>query len=199
MRGVLSERWSDLRYRLRALLDRDALERELDEELRFHLERETEKLAAAGVPPSCFQLEVTETVFLGRGAEYVETALKALSRAGVRIALDDFGTGYSSLYHLRELKFDKLKIDRSYVDAITMSDERAKLADAIIKLGTSLGLFTTAEGIETDASLDWLSDQGCHFGQGYLFGHAMPKAEMDVVLSAGGDAVGPTDGLALAS
>jgi EAL domain-containing protein (putative c-di-GMP-specific phosphodiesterase class I) len=101
----------------------------------------------------------------------------------VRIALDDFGTGYSSLYHLRELKFDKLKIDRSYVDAITMSDERAKLVDAIIKLGSSLGLATTAEGIETDASVTWLSDQGCDYGQGYLFGRAMPKAEMDDLLA----------------
>ena len=69
-----------------------------------------------------------------------------------------------------------------------MSDERAKLVDAIIKLGTSLGLSTTAEGIETDASLHWLSDQGCHFGQGYLFGRAMPKDEIDAILNSASEA-----------
>jgi EAL domain-containing protein (putative c-di-GMP-specific phosphodiesterase class I) len=84
---------------------------------------------------------------------------------------------------LRELKFDKLKIDRSYVDSVTMSAERAKLVDAIIKLGASLGLVTTAEGIETEDSSSWLSDQGCAFGQGYLFGKPMPKEEIDRVIA----------------
>jgi diguanylate cyclase (GGDEF)-like protein len=155
-------------------------------------------LTETGFPPQRLEVEITESALI-QDLEATRATLLSLRQLGVRIALDDFGTGYSSLYHLRELKFDKLKIDRSYVDAITMSDERAKLVDAIIKLGTSLGLSTTAEGIETDASLDWLSDQGCHFGQGYLFGHAMPKAEMDVVLSAKADEAGPTEDLALAS
>lgn len=140
-------------------------------------------LTETGFPPQRLEVEITESALI-QDLEATRTTLLSLRELGVRIALDDFGTGYSSLYHLRELKFDKLKIDRSYVDAITMSDERAKLVDAIIKLGASLGLSTTAEGIETDASLDWLSEQGCHFGQGYLFGHAMPKAEMDGVLAA---------------
>ena len=139
-------------------------------------------LTETGFPPQRLEVEITESALI-QDLEATRATLLSLRQLGVRIALDDFGTGYSSLYHLRELKFDKLKIDRSYVDAITMSDERAKLVDAIIKLGTSLGLTTTAEGIETDASLDWLSDQGCHFGQGYLFGHAMPKSEMDDILS----------------
>ncbi|MCJ2066856.1 EAL domain-containing protein [Methylobacterium sp. J-088] len=138
-------------------------------------------LTETGFPPQRLEVEITESALI-QDLEATRATLLSLRQLGVRIALDDFGTGYSSLYHLRELKFDKLKIDRSYVDAITMSDERAKLVDAIIKLGTSLGLTTTAEGIETDASLDWLSDQGCHFGQGYLFGRAMPKSEMDDIL-----------------
>jgi diguanylate cyclase (GGDEF)-like protein len=148
-------------------------------------------LTETGFPPQRLEVEITESALI-QDLEATRATLLSLRELGVRIALDDFGTGYSSLYHLRELKFDKLKIDRSYVDAITMSDERAKLVDAIIKLGTSLGLSTTAEGIETDASLDWLSDQGCHFGQGYLFGHAMPKAEMDDVLAAAEPAVPAT-------
>ncbi|WP_091721198.1 putative bifunctional diguanylate cyclase/phosphodiesterase [Methylobacterium phyllostachyos] len=144
-------------------------------------------LTETGFPPQRLEVEITESALI-QDLEATRATLLSLRELGVRIALDDFGTGYSSLYHLRELKFDKLKIDRSYVDAITMSDERAKLVDAIIKLGTSLGLTTTAEGIETDASLDWLSDQGCHFGQGYLFGRAMPKSEMDDILCPANEA-----------
>ena len=158
-------------------------------------------LTETGFPPGRLEVEITESALI-QDLEATRATLLSLRQLGVRIALDDFGTGYSSLYHLRELKFDKLKIDRSYVDAITMSDERAKLVDAIIKLGTSLGLSTTAEGIETDASLDWLSDQGCHFGQGYLFGRAMPKAEIDDILGLDGAARRrpiPIDGLAQAS
>jgi len=139
-------------------------------------------LTETGFPPGRLEVEITESALI-QDLEATRATLTSLQRLGVRIALDDFGTGYSSLYHLRELKFDKLKIDRSYVDAITMSDERAKLVDAIIKLGSSLGLATTAEGIETDASVDWLSDQGCNFGQCYLFGRAMPKFEMYGILS----------------
>ncbi|WP_375453603.1 putative bifunctional diguanylate cyclase/phosphodiesterase [uncultured Methylobacterium sp.] len=131
-------------------------------------------LTETGFAPSRLEVEITETALV-QDLEAARDTLTALQSVGVRIALDDFGTGYSSLYHLRELKFDKLKIDRTYVDTITVSAERAKLVDAIIKLGASLGLVTTAEGIETDASVDWLSDQGCDYGQGYLFGAPMPK------------------------
>jgi diguanylate cyclase (GGDEF)-like protein len=139
-------------------------------------------LVETGFPPHRLEVEITESALV-QDLEVTRKTLTSLQNLGVRIALDDFGTGYSSLYHLRELKFDKLKIDRSYVDSVTMSDERAKLVDAIIKLGSSLGLVTTAEGIETEASSDWLSDQGCEFGQGYLFGKPMPKKEMDTVIA----------------
>ena len=140
-------------------------------------------LVETGFPPHRLEVEITESALV-HDLEATRKTLTSLQNLGVRIALDDFGTGYSSLYHLRELKFDKLKIDRSYVDSVTMSDERAKLVDAIIKLGSSLGLVTTAEGIETEASSTWLSDQGCEFGQGYLFGKPMPKSEMDQVIAA---------------
>lgn len=128
-------------------------------------------------------MEIVESALV-QDLEAARATLASLQNLGVRIALDDFGTGYSSLYHLRELKFDKLKIDRSYVDTITMSEERAKLVDAIINLGLSLGLVTMAEGIETDASVDWLSSQGCNFGHGYLFGKLMPKEEVQRMLQA---------------
>ncbi|GJD56063.1 putative bifunctional diguanylate cyclase/phosphodiesterase [Methylobacterium dankookense] len=143
-------------------------------------------LTETGLSPRRLEVEITETALV-QDLEAARTTLTSLQNLGVRIALDDFGTGYSSLYHLRELKFDKLKIDRSYVDTITMSEERAKLVDAIIKLSASLGLVTTAEGIETDASVDWLSGQGCDFGQGYLFGAPMPKEALTALLQAPSD------------
>ena len=82
------------------------------------------------------------------------------------------------------MKFNKLKIDRSYVTNLKQGSERAKLVDAIIQLGASLSLQTTAEGIETDTNLEWLSDQGCHFAQGYYFGRPMTKEAADVFLDA---------------
>lgn len=150
---------------------------------RWLCERILAILTETGFSPNRLEVEITETALV-QDLEAARTALTSLQHLGVRIALDDFGTGYSSLYHLRELKFDKLKIDRTYVDTITMSAERAKLVDAIIKLGASLGLVTTAEGIETHASVDWLSDQGCDYGQGYLFGAPMPKAAITALIEA---------------
>lgn len=146
-------------------------------------------LTETGFPPSRLEVEITESALV-HDIEAAREILTSLRKLGVRIALDDFGTGYSSLYHLRELKFDKLKIDRSYVDAITMSDERATLVDAIIKLGESLGLVTTAEGIESDASLDWLAGQGCSFGQGFLFGAPMTKGDFEKLIVSGPGQVG---------
>ena len=103
----------------------------------------------------------------------------------MKIALDDFGTGYSSLYHLRELSFDKLKIDRSYVRSLnTMSNERAKLVDAIIQLGASLGLQTTAEGIEIGGEPGLAVRPGLQFRSGLPLRRAMPKDEMDDILAA---------------
>ncbi|GJD97982.1 EAL domain-containing protein [Methylobacterium iners] len=139
-------------------------------------------LIETGFPPHRFEVEITESA-LTHNLEATRKTLTSLQNLGVRIALDYFGMGYSSLYHLRELKFDERKIDRSYVDSVTISDGRAKFVDAIIKLGSSLGLVTTAEGIEAEASSTWLADQGCEFGQGYLFGNPMPKGGMDRVIA----------------
>jgi diguanylate cyclase (GGDEF)-like protein len=139
-------------------------------------------LAETGFAPSRLEVEITETALIN-DLEAARSTLTSLQNSGVKIALDDFGTGYSSLYHLRELRFNKLKIDRSYVSSLKQGSERAKLVDAIIQLGASLSLQTTAEGIETSSSLDWLSEQGCNFGQGYLFGAPMPKDATDRFLT----------------
>jgi EAL domain-containing protein (putative c-di-GMP-specific phosphodiesterase class I) len=146
-------------------------------------------LTETGFAPSRLEIEITETALV-QDLEAARIALRSLQNIGVRIALDDFGTGYSSLYHLRELKFDKLKIDRSYVASIPLGSERAKLVDAIIALGSSLGLVTTAEGIESASSVEWLAEQGCTYGQGFLFGRPMDKPATDLLLTEWSDVAG---------
>lgn len=141
-------------------------------------ERILEKLQAAGVPTSCLELEVTETVFLGRGAEYVERALKTLSREGVRIALDDFGTGYASLLHLKQFPVDIIKIDRSFVRDLETDGSDAAIVRAVLHLGQSLGIKIVAEGIETPVQAAHLWAQGCDYGQGFFFGKPTPAGRI---------------------
>ncbi len=141
-------------------------------------------LTETGFPPGRLEAEITETALLS-DLGTARGALASLQNLGVKIALDDFGAGYSSLQHLQELRFNKIKIDKSYVANLQQGSERAKLVDAIIQIGASLSLQTTAEGIESDASLNCLSDQGCDFAQGYLFGSAMSKDEADKFIQFG--------------
>ena len=97
-----------------------------------------------------------------------------LKAIGVKLAIDDFGTGYSSLSYLRELPIDVLKIDKSFVDGIAVSEQRLALVEGIIGLAGTLHLDVIAEGIETEVQRDLLVSMGCQFGQGYLL--AMPVA-----------------------
>jgi len=131
-------------------------------------------LDGAGLSPAHLQLEVTETVFLARGAERVETSLRMLNHEGVRIALDDFGTGYASLSHLKQFPVDIIKIDRSFISDIRESAQQSVIAEAVITLGRNLGMEVVAEGIETQPQAQWLRDAGCHFGQGFLYSAAIP-------------------------
>jgi diguanylate cyclase (GGDEF)-like protein/PAS domain S-box-containing protein len=145
-------------------------------------ERVLAKLAEAGIPPARIELEVTETVFLGRGAECVGRALMILAEAGVTIALDDFGTGYASLSHLRQYPVDVIKIDRSFVREMPTSGEAAAIVGAVIQLGRGLGIRTVAEGIETEDQARMLVDAGCDIGQGFLYGRAMPARDVSTLL-----------------
>jgi EAL domain-containing protein (putative c-di-GMP-specific phosphodiesterase class I) len=140
-------------------------------------ERLLDRLYAAALPTSAIQLEVTETVFLGRGAECVEQALKLLSREGVLIALDDFGTGYASLSHLKQFPVDIIKIDRSFIAGLHSDPDDGAIVAAVINLARSLNIRVVAEGIETEAQHNTLLALGCDFGQGFLYGH---PAEPDV-------------------
>ncbi|HEY1605007.1 MAG TPA: EAL domain-containing protein [Allosphingosinicella sp.] len=133
-----------------------------------------ERLHKAGVPPHLFQVEVTETVFLGRGAEYVERALKKLSEAGMKIALDDFGTGFASLSHLQQFPVDTIKIDRRFVKGLGARGGNHAIIDAVLSLGRSLGMAVVAEGIETVQQEQALLHLGCEYGQGFLYSRAVP-------------------------
>jgi diguanylate cyclase (GGDEF)-like protein len=123
-------------------------------------------------PAQRLEVELTEKSLIN-DIEAAKRAITSLQNLGIGIALDNFGTGYSILCHLNELRFNKLKIDRSYVAALEQGGDRAMLLGAFLKLGANLGVQTTAEGIETNENLEWLSNQGCSYGQGFLFGRAM--------------------------
>ena len=103
---------------------------------------------------------------------------------GVRISLDDFGTGYSSLSYLRSFPFDKIKIDRSFVQELATRDDSMAIIRAVTGLGKSLGIVTTAEGVENDAQLELLRREGCTQAQGYLFSKPRPAAEVERMLAA---------------
>jgi diguanylate cyclase (GGDEF)-like protein/PAS domain S-box-containing protein len=148
-------------------------------------ERVLASLAARRLPAHWLEIEVTETVFLGRGAQYVDRALRMLSAAGIRIALDDFGTGYASLSHLKQYPVDILKIDRSFVSNLENSPDDAAIADAVIDLGRNLGITIVAEGVETQAQADHLRERGCAVGQGYLFGRPVAAASIFPAWSEG--------------
>jgi EAL domain-containing protein (putative c-di-GMP-specific phosphodiesterase class I) len=102
-----------------------------------------------------------------------------LKSIGVKLAIDDFGTGYSSLSYLRELPFDVVKMDKSFVDGIADSEQRLALADGIVQIARTLRLEVVAEGIESEVQRDLLTEMGCHYGQGYLLAMPMQPSEAE--------------------
>ncbi|MEO6040380.1 MAG: EAL domain-containing protein [Croceibacterium sp.] len=146
-------------------------------------ERLLDSLLQADIAAHRFQLEVTETVFLGRGAEYVHRALSLLSVNGVKIALDDFGTGYASLRHLKEFPVDIIKIDRSFVRDMDSDPGDEAIVRAVVNLGKSLGIKVVAEGIEKRWQAERLVAMECDFGQGYLFSRAAPARQVPALVA----------------
>lgn len=129
-------------------------------------------LVETGFPASRLEIEITESS-LFQNLPLAQTIVGSLKNQGIRLALDDFGTGYSSLAHLRALPFDRIKIDKSFVTAMNRDPESAAIVSAISRLGESLNLPITAEGIETKDIYDSLRQMGCHKGQGWHFGKPM--------------------------
>jgi diguanylate cyclase (GGDEF)-like protein/PAS domain S-box-containing protein len=143
-----------------------------------YAERVLGGLTRSGVPASCLEVEVTESVFLGRHADNVERALRVLTAAGVTIALDDFGTGYASLTHLKRFPVNAIKIDRSFVRDIEVDAGDAAIVRALLSLGQSLGIAVVAEGVETAAQAAFLKGHGCDLAQGHFFGHPLPAEDI---------------------
>jgi len=135
-------------------------------------------LASSGLESSALTLELTETALLRRD-ERLYSDLMELKSIGVKLAIDDFGTGYSSLSYLRELPFDVVKMDKSFVDGIADSEQRLALADGIVQIARTLRLEVVAEGIEAEVQRDLLTEMGCHYGQGYLLAMPMQPSEAE--------------------
>ncbi|WP_407119665.1 EAL domain-containing protein [Bradyrhizobium sp. STM 3561] len=141
----------------------------------------TEALTASGLDARRLELEITESVLLQNG-EATLTTLHELRAMGVRISLDDFGTGYSSLSYLRSFPFDKIKIDRSFVSELATREDSMAIIRAVTGLGRSLGIITTAEGVENDVQLELLRREGCTQAQGYLFSKPRPASDVAMML-----------------
>jgi EAL domain-containing protein (putative c-di-GMP-specific phosphodiesterase class I) len=140
-------------------------------------------LTASGLPPNRLTLELTESVVLTE-FETVAPRLVALRDAGVRIAIDDFGTGYSSLSYLSRLPVDVLKIDKSFVDGVPDNEHNAALTRTILEMSRSLDMSTVAEGVESDSQAQWLRDERCTFGQGFLWSRPVDVAGVLRLLAA---------------
>ena len=142
----------------------------------------TKLLIEVGFPASQLEVEITESS-LFENLPLVRSIVTSLKNQGVSLSLDDFGTGYSSLSHLRALPFDRIKIDRSFVAAMRGSPDAQAIVVAIVRLGESLAMPITAEGVEDEATAIELTRLGCSKGQGWYFGRASSAAETDRLLA----------------
>jgi diguanylate cyclase (GGDEF)-like protein len=146
-------------------------------------------VTASGLQPGRLELEITESVLLDDSQATLAT-LHSLRSFGVRISMDDFGTGYSSLSYLRSFPFDKIKIDQSFVRELSTREDCIAIVRAVTGLGNSLGITTTAEGVETQQQLDLLRAESCGEVQGYLFSKPRPAAEVESMLAQLRPAIG---------
>jgi len=136
-----------------------------------------DSLSMSGLSPERLDLEITESIVMADSRTTI-TKLRKLRRLGIHLSMDDFGTGYSSLNRLRNLPFDRLKVDRSFVRELGGNRDDAAIVHAIITLGRSLGMQVIAEGVETDAQLAQLHMENCDIAQGYFFGRPVPATEI---------------------
>lgn len=141
-------------------------------------------LAETALPPNLLCLELTESLFVDQSEHQISRTLGALSALGVRLALDDFGSGYSSLGYLTRLPFDRLKVDRSFVDGVASQPAKRKLLGGIIALSRGLGMSIVAEGAERPAEVDVLRELGCDVVQGYVYSRPVSPEMAPVVADA---------------
>jgi len=138
-------------------------------------------LTSSGLQPSSLALEITESLLLADEADTLRQ-LQLLKSLDVRIFIDDFGTGYSSLAYLRRFPVDGIKIDKSFVDEIATDRESAALVNAIVQIGSTLGLMVVSEGIEFPEQVVELRKAGCVYGQGFHFAAPMNADDLELAL-----------------
>jgi EAL domain-containing protein (putative c-di-GMP-specific phosphodiesterase class I) len=140
-------------------------------------------IETVALPPHTLEFEITESVAM-HNAEDSIGIMRQLKGLGIRLALDDFGTGYSSLAYLKRFPIDKVKIDKTFVSDIPDDTNDLAIVSAIIAMAHALGVKVQAEGVETQAQVDFLRECGCELAQGYLFGRALPSDEFEGLLAA---------------
>ena len=141
----------------------------------------TQTLEKTQLAPSCLELEITETTAM-KNVDYTRSTLHKLREMGIHISIDDFGTGYSSLSYLKKFPLDTIKIDRSFVQELTVDPNDAAIVSAVIALGKGLNLSVVAEGVETTGQLDHLRSLQCYEMQGYLFSRPLVAAAATALL-----------------
>ena len=139
-------------------------------------------LKTTGLPPERLELEITESVWLA-DCEMAMTTLNRLRGLGIRVALDDFGTGYASISYLLRFSFDKIKIDRSFVQGLDRMTEANAVVHALIGLGRSIGVRASAEGVETPAQIEHLRKEGCEEAQGFYYSKPTDAKEIHAILN----------------
>ena len=147
-------------------------------------------LQSSAVDPKRITLEITEGLLLDRSNK-TRSTLQAIRDLGFHIALDDFGTGFSSLRYLIDFRFDKLKIDRSFVSGMSRVGPAKTIVETVIDLGRALGMDVVAEGIENESEALMMRALGCHSMQGYFFSRPVSRTDMEALLrafNAGGEA-----------
>ena len=140
-----------------------------------------EALASSGLAPDRLCLEITESTLM-RDLPRIVPRLAVLRERGVRVAVDDFGTGYSSLSYLSKLPVDVLKVDKSFVDRVTLDEQDASVTHAILAMSSAMHLTTVAEGIEQSDQAVWLASANCTIGQGFLWSRAVPIGDAKTLL-----------------
>ena len=147
------------------------------------VERVMRTLNETGFPAEQLELELTEGVSIAESAR-ASSLLEELHRLGIKLAIDDFGTGYSALGRLRSLPFDRVKVDKTFVDELHSADGRSSLIETMVEMAHVLGLEVVAEGVETPAQEAFLRQHGCDFAQGYLFSKPVTAEELTAVIAS---------------
>jgi diguanylate cyclase (GGDEF)-like protein len=155
-----------------------------------HFVRDPAEYPGGMLPANRIDLEITENAVI-QDLDLARALIRKMHASGTRVVLDDFGTGYANFLHLRELSFDRIKIDKCFVSAMLTDARSAACVRAMLALGSSLGVAVTAEGVETEAVASRLRAMGCSHAQGYLYARPLPAAAVTQLAACGGFARAP--------